>query len=127
MTPELKARIEKAAERAWDTGLDASTGDVGLIVRAAFPELFTDPPSHWIAPMDPSTEVHIAAMERYARWLAAESLAIAKAIDTSAYSDVDKAQCKGWHQGFCSWSGDQSRQVWDAMRTAYLNQKDSEG
>jgi hypothetical protein len=49
---------------AWEQGLwrDMARDDLKVMV----PELFTDPPTHWLAPMEPTPEMSEAGADRLA-------------------------------------------------------------
>jgi hypothetical protein len=61
-------------------------GNVVSVLRAAFPELFTDPPTAWIAPWDMTKEMGTAAWDRFDN----DSMAEAYAGMRDAYLAFDE-------------------------------------
>lgn len=63
----LEERVAKALDEMmdWTVGFDRSSREQALramkaSMTAAFPELFTDPPTHKLAPLEPTEEMCIA-------------------------------------------------------------------
>lgn len=62
---ESLKRLSGGEPRKWSEGADEERQQfknlLGWHLRAAFPELFSSPPTHWLAPMEPTPEMYSAA------------------------------------------------------------------
>lgn len=96
---ELSPRASLAAKARRQTSRKASLRYAEAALRAALPQLFTDPPSHWIAPMEATDE-----------------------MDEAGHSDIEDSLCGDR----CGVDDGAAKLAFASMRTAYLNQKDSE-
>jgi hypothetical protein len=89
-----------------------------IVLETAFPELFADPPTAWIAPWEFSKEDKLEIITKWAIWTQQEVSEIAKSIDYEkmGVDDLMRAQDKGWRQGFQSLSSCEFDVVWNASR-----------
>jgi hypothetical protein len=91
---------------------DMLAEDVDIVCRTVFPELFTDPPTAWLAPWEPGKAEIIAGEEE---------------LENQTEHDWDSGGDGNSHNSYTYFRSGHIRSVYEAMRDAYLNPNRSEG
>ena len=94
----LDERIDRMVDKLWDLDVEVANGRMRRALEVGFPELFSDPPTHWLAPMEATEGMREAV----------------------AYGSYTTFSYGGDTNSFDYFSADNASEVFADMRDAYL-------